>query len=274
MLSDAELDACAELLEELATYAAGRIVAERPRADQISTKTTLADWVTETDLAVERHVRAAVLERFPGHRVVGEEYGESGAERAAATWYVDPVDGTTNFVHALPWSSFSLAVVDDAGPAAGVVVDPYRGEVLSAVRGRGARRDGAPAVCSDAASLTGGIVLTEMSAQSLWPGMTALMAALADADCVTRIMGSNALSLASVGAARAVATAIGSFGPIDCCAGMLIARESGARVFAGTTEVSDNLSRALAGNEPLLCVAPGVAEELHGLWANGARDGD
>ncbi|MGZ4387889.1 MAG: inositol monophosphatase family protein [Gaiellaceae bacterium] len=269
MLSGAELDACAELLDELAAFAADRIVAERPRADQISTKSSLADWVTETDLAVERHTRAAVLERFPGHRVVGEEYGESGGEDAAATWYVDPVDGTTNFVHGLPWSSFSLAVVDEAGPAAGVVVDPYRREVLSAVRGRGARLDGEPVRCSDATSLTGGIVLTEMLAQSLWPGMRELMASLADDGCVTRIMGSNALSLASVGAGRVLATAIGAFGPIDCLAGILIAREAGAQVFSAR----DTLPRVPAAGEPVLCAAPGVAEQLRRLWTEGSRNG-
>lgn len=269
MLSGPELDACTELLDELAAYAVDRIVAERPRADQISTKTSLADWVTETDLAVERHTRAAVLERFPAHRVVGEEYGESGGQDAAATWYVDPVDGTTNFVHGLPWSSFSLAVVDEAGPAAGVVVDPYRREVLSAVRGRGARLDGEPVRCSDASSLTGGIVLTEMLAQSLWPGMGELMASLADDGCVTRIMGSNALSLASVGAGRVLATAIGAFGPIDCLAGILIAHEAGARVFSAR----DTLPLSPAVGEPVLCAAPGVAEQLRRLWTEGSRNG-
>jgi myo-inositol-1(or 4)-monophosphatase len=269
VLSDADLDACAELLDELAAFAAMRITAERPRADQISTKSSLADWVTETDLAVERHTRAAVLDRFPGHRVVGEELGGSGAENPAATWYVDPVDGTTNFVHALPWSSFSLAVVDEAGPAAGVVVDPYRREVLSAVRGRGARLDGEPVRCSDATTLTGGIVLTELLAQSLWPGMQELMASLAAEGCVTRIMGSNALSLASVGAGRALATAIGAFGPIDCFAGMLIAHEAGARVFSARN--GSSLSPAVG--EGVLCAAPGVAVQIRLLWTEGSPNG-
>jgi myo-inositol-1(or 4)-monophosphatase len=136
VLSDRDLDACAELVDEVAAFAVERIVAERPRLDQISTKSGPADWVTETDVAVERQVREAILARFPGHRVVGEELGETGADRPAATWYVDPIDGTTNFVHGLPWSSFSMAVVDEAGPAAAVVADPYRREVLSAIRGR------------------------------------------------------------------------------------------------------------------------------------------
>jgi myo-inositol-1(or 4)-monophosphatase len=266
VLTDAELDASAALVHELASFAIERIVVERPRADQIATKTSDADWVTETDLAVERHVRDAVHERFPGHRIVGEEYGTSGGDQPEATWYVDPVDGTTNFVHGLPWSSFSVAVVDDRGPAVGAVADPYRREVLSAVRGRGAYRGDERIHCSDADTLVGGIFLTELTMQSLWTGQAALMASLAEAGCVTRIMGSNALSLASVGAGRTLATLIGQFGPIDCIAGSLIARESGATV------------RSLSGvdgpveGEGLLCAAPGVVDALMRLW-EAARNG-
>jgi myo-inositol-1(or 4)-monophosphatase len=91
-----------------------------------------------------------------------------------------------------------------------------------------------------------------MTMQSLWPGQASLMGALAERGCVTRIMGSNALSLANVGAGRASAALISRFGPIDCHAGTLIARESGATVvFAG---------------EGVLCAAPGVADELLRLW--------
>jgi myo-inositol-1(or 4)-monophosphatase len=259
VLTAAELDDCAALVDELAAFAIARIVADRPVADQIATKTSAADWVTETDLDVERHVREAVHVRFPKHRFVGEEYGTTGGDDPPATWYVDPVDGTTNFVHGLPWSSFSVAVLDDAGPAVGAVADPYRGEVLSAVRGRGARRNGAPTECSDTTTLVGGILLTELTMHSLWPGLSELMGALAERGCVTRIMGSNALSLASVGAGRSLGTLIGRFGPVDCHAGTLIAREAGADVrFVG---------------EGVLCAAPGVADELVQLWegaANGA----
>jgi fructose-1,6-bisphosphatase/inositol monophosphatase family enzyme len=265
MLSPEALDACAALVDELAAYAIDRIVAERPRADQIATKTTAADWVTETDLAVERHVRETVHERFPAHGIVGEEYGRSDAGRPEATWYVDPVDGTTNFVHGLPWSSFSIAVVDDAGTAVGAVADPYRREVLSAVRGRGARLGGGPVRCSDADSLVGGILLTELTMQSLWPGTAELMTAAAAEGCVTRIMGSNALSLASVGAGRALATVIGQFNQVDCLAGALIARESGARVRSRS-----GVDRPVLG-EGVLCAAPGIADELVRLWE--AADG-
>jgi myo-inositol-1(or 4)-monophosphatase len=257
VLTAEELDARAELVGELARWAIDRIPT-RPGRSEISTKTSDADWVTETDLAVERHVRDAVRERFPDDRIVGEEYGATDANGARATWYVDPVDGTTNYVHGLPLSSFSCAVVDEEGAAIGAVADPYRGELLSAVRGQGARRNGEETRCADAGTLTGGIFLTELTMQSLWNGMTALMGSLAQAGCVTRILGSNALSLASVGAGRALATLIGEFGPVDCHAGTLIAQESGAAVrFEGAS---------------VLCAAPGIVDELVALVRE-ARNG-
>lgn len=256
MLSEHELDACAALMDELALGAMERIVAERPRAEQVGTKTSAADWVTETDLAVERFVRDAIGERFPSHRIVGEEYGTSGDDDAPATWLIDPVDGTTNYVHALPWSSFSLCVADEAGPAVGLVADPYRREVISAVRGRGARVNGEPSRCSDATTLTGGIVLTELSMQSVWNGMGDLIAALSSVGCVTRLMGSNALSVASVGAGRVAATVIGGFNAGDCLGGSLIAREAGAVL----------LPDPPVEGETAILAAPGVVEELSRIW--------
>ena len=256
MLSEAELDGCAGLMNRLAVRAMERIVLQRPRPDQIDTKSWAADWVTETDLAVERMVRAAIEERFPDHRIVGEEFGTTGAEDAPATWLIDPVDGTTNYVHALPLSTFSICVTDEEGAAVGLVADPYRGEVLSAVRGRGALRNGQPTRCSEASTLMGGIVLTEFAAQSLWDGMVGMMEGLSEAGCVTRILGSNALSVSSVATGRTLATVIGHFGAGDCLAGALIAREAGARIL-GSDPPRDG--------ERFMCAAPGVADELLGV---------
>lgn len=258
MLTGAELESRIAVVEELARWAVERIVSVRPKADEISTKSSAADWVTETDLAVERHVRYVLRERFPDDRIVGEEYGATDADDPPATWFVDPVDGTTNFVHGLPLSSFSIAVRDENGTAAGAVADPYRGEILSAVRGGGARSNGTPIRCADTETLVGGIFLTELSMQSLWPGQAALMEELAAAGCVTRILGSNALSLASVGAGRALATIV-DFNLVDGQAGTLVASEAGASVrFEGTG---------------VLCAAPGVADEVARLWKE-ARNGN
>jgi myo-inositol-1(or 4)-monophosphatase len=243
-------------MNEVASRAMERIVTERPRADQVSTKSWAADWVTETDLPVERLVREAIAERFPDHRIEGEEFGVSGSDDAPASWLIDPVDGTTNYVYGLPMSTFSLSVSDEAGAAVALVADPYRREVLSAVRGRGALRDGEPTRVSDAETLMGGIVLTEYQAQSIWHGMAEAMQSLAGAGCVTRIMGSNAFSISSVGAGRCVATAIGGFNPEDCLGAALIATEAGAMLPWGVP----------AKGEPFLAAAPGIVDELLGLW--------
>lgn len=254
MLNDAELDACAELMHEVAARAMERIATERPR--EVSTKSWAADLVTETDLAVERLVREAIAERFPGHRIEGEEFGVTGDDDAPARWLIDPVDGTTNYVHGLPLSTFSLCVSDEQGAVAGLVADPYRRDVLSAVRGRGALHNGEPAHVSGAQTLMGAIVLTEYQAQSIWHGMADAMQALADAGCVTRIMGSNAFSISSVAAGRCVATAIGGFNPEDCLGASLIATEAGAVLPWGVP----------AKGEPFIAAAPGVVDELLALW--------
>jgi myo-inositol-1(or 4)-monophosphatase/deoxyribonuclease-2 len=88
------------------------------------------------------------------------------------------------------------------------------------------------------------------------------MAALADRGCVTRIMGSNAFSVASVAAGRAAATVIGSFGPGDCLAGALIAAEAGAVLPWGMP----------AEGDPFLCAAPGVVDELLRIWPASPTD--
>jgi myo-inositol-1(or 4)-monophosphatase len=81
-------------------------------------------------------------------------------------------------------------------------------------------------------------------------------------------MGSNALSLASVGAGRVLATAIGAFGPHDCFGGTLIAREAGARVVfrSGREDASPG--------DGVLCAAPGVADELQSIWEEAGPHGD
>jgi myo-inositol-1(or 4)-monophosphatase len=258
VLTDLELDACAALMDDIAVRAMERIIAQRPRADQITTKTWAADWVTETDLAVERLVRKAITEQFPGHRIEGEEFGVTGGADAPASWLIDPVDGTTNYVHGLPPSTFSVCVSDEKGAAAALVADPYRGEVLSAVRGRGAAVNGAPTHVSGANTLMGAIVLTEYQAQSIWHGMASVMQALAEAGCVTRIMGSNAFSISAVAAGRCVATAIGGFNPEDCLGPSLIAAEAGAVLPWGVP----------AKGERFLCASPGVVDELLRLWSD------
>jgi fructose-1,6-bisphosphatase/inositol monophosphatase family enzyme len=260
MLTDSELSAAAVLAEELAHEAVARICEGRPA--QISTKANAADLMTDIDVAVERHVKDIVLQRYPGHRVVGEELGASGAAPGAGTptWYLDPVDGTTNLAHGIPWCSFSLALTDERGPVVAVVADPWRGEVFAAVRGRGATLNGRTIRCADATSLAGTVVMTEWSGHQPWPGMFDMLSGLSERLCTVRLMGSSALALVTTASGRAAAAVIGSYHDVDDMAGVLVAREAGAvvRGRGGSDQ---------PGPDGVLVAAPGVADELSCLWS-------
>jgi histidinol-phosphatase len=98
--------------------------------------------VTEADVAIEKALRAAVHERFPGDGVLGEEGGSEGNE--SRRWIVDPIDGTKNFADGVQlWATLIALAVDDV-PVVGVVSMPAIGERYEAARGAGARLNGEP----------------------------------------------------------------------------------------------------------------------------------
>jgi len=227
----------------------------------IETKANAADVVTDVDTATERAVRALIAERLPGHVVVGEEYGGTAVD--GPTWYCDPVDGTSNLAAGLPWTSFSLALTLHGKPVLGVVADPWRHEVLEAVVGAGARRNGEPLPRAAGGSLTGGVVLTEWARHVPWPGMLTFLTGLADRLCTSRIMGSSTLTLAHVGAGRAVGAVIGTFQPEDHLAAAIIAAEAGYVVWDETG--SQQLFPTTGG---IMIARPEVADELFALWRN------
>lgn len=231
---------------------------------EIRTKQHAADVVTDVDTATERAVREHLSRAYPDHRVVGEEYG--GTADDGPTWYCDPVDGTTNLASGLPWTSFSLALALGREPLVGVVADPWRSEVLHAVRGGGAHRravDGAddtPLRVAERDRLAGGVVMSEWASHVPWPGMTELLAALGERHCTMRVMGSGTLSVAAVAAGRAAGAVIGEFHPEDHLAAMLLCRESGAAL-----RDSAGSDAPWAAPGPFVVAAPGVAALLTDL---------
>src|ERR1700680_304549 len=100
-----------------------------------------ADLVTAADRASEVLIRERICEQWPSHDVLGEEQGlnDQGSEYR---WYVDPLDGTTNFAHGYPVFCVSLALEHKGRRVAGVVYDPTRDELFSAGAGRGAQLNG------------------------------------------------------------------------------------------------------------------------------------
>lgn len=103
------------------------------------------DLVSDTDFASERAIRAALTRAAPHIAFFGEE---EGGERADLGWFVDPLDGTANFVHSFPVVGVSVALVHDGEPVLGVVHAPMLGDMYSARRGGGAFRNGAPIAVS------------------------------------------------------------------------------------------------------------------------------
>lgn len=259
-LTDVELDHALDVALRLAQGAAVTMRETFPNAGQITEKANSADLVTVVDLAVEEWVRAELARVFPRHQVRGEEFSNSPHSDRELVWYVDPVDGTMNYVHRLPWSCFSLALADRSGPLVGVVADPWRNEVFSAVRGRGARLSGAEIHCSGATKLSAGVLLTELAGVHPWPGMFEMLGSLAVGGCGSRVLGSSALSLAYVGAGRCVGTVLGDYHSWDVMAGVLIARESGALILSRSGQ-EEALPRG-----GLLAVAPGVAQATWQAW--------
>jgi myo-inositol-1(or 4)-monophosphatase len=129
--------------------AAELLVRYERAAEGLATKTSATDPVSDADRAAEAAIRALLAQRRPGDAILGEEGGETPGDGTRAPsgvrWVVDPLDGTANYLFGYPQWSVSVAAEDAAGATlAGVVLDPLRGEELSATRSGPLLRDGAP----------------------------------------------------------------------------------------------------------------------------------
>lgn len=127
-----------EICTELAVTGGKRAFAgRRAGLKDVQTKTTSTDMVTEFDKATEKYIVNEIRTRRPDDSIIGEE-GGSHSGSSNYTWCIDPIDGTTNFLYALPSWSVSIGVSDENGPLVGVVYIPALDEVFSATRGGGA----------------------------------------------------------------------------------------------------------------------------------------
>lgn len=148
------LDAAVAIAERAAA-----IALQGYRADVSVTKKGSIDLLTEYDLAAERCIREGLARDFPEHDVVGEE-GEDDPDGHKPVWYVDPIDGTTNFAHGHPFFSVSMALWADGAVQLGVVVAPALGVTWSSARGKGAMRDGVACRVSTRARLEDALCAT------------------------------------------------------------------------------------------------------------------
>ncbi|KAI1210876.1 inositol monophosphatase [Annulohypoxylon truncatum] len=138
-MADLNLQEIQDTLISVAREAGRMILSANPTDIATGTKLNSADIVTETDKAVEALVSTRLTKAYPSFSFIGEETYKPGMQvTAAPTFIVDPIDGTTNFVHGLPEACISLGLAVDRVPAVGVVYNPYQDKLYTAIRGRGA----------------------------------------------------------------------------------------------------------------------------------------
>jgi myo-inositol-1(or 4)-monophosphatase len=199
-----------------------------------------ADLVTAADRAAETLIRERISKLFPSHDVLGEEQGLND-QRGDYRWYVDPLDGTTNFAHGYPVFAVSMALEHQAlaerssgqqgRRIAGVIYDPTRDELFTAEQGRGAHLNGEPIHVSKAAQLKECLVATGFPSHKRHknPNIYFYHQITLRTHGVRRA-GSAALDLCNVACGRFDGFWEFNLNPWDTAAGVLIVEEAGGKV--------------------------------------------
>jgi len=209
------------------------MLADDRATKQVAFKRNAADLVTRADRMAEERIVHHLRTLFPNHGVLAEE-GTARSE-GAYRWIIDPLDGTTNFAHGVPWFDVSIALEHAGQSIVGVVYHPALDELFIAERGKGARlrrgRHEEPIRVSDIAHVADAIVATGLPYDIRETGRNiAQIAGLVRTAIEVRIMGAAALHMAYVAAGRLAAFWEPGLNPWDIAAGSVLVEEAGGRV--------------------------------------------
>lgn len=212
---------------------AGRMMLERLGSTHDVTRKGEVDLVTEVDVVLEEMITEQINSRFPEHSVVSEErWDGQTAPLADYVWLVDPLDGTTNYVHGYPAFCVSVALVQRGDVLVGCVFDPLHDELFYAEKGGGATLNGSRISTSDEDHLISSLLSTGFPyvRGSVAEQNVALLRKLIPTIQGVRRSGSLALDLAYVAAARLDGHWELSVKPWDTAAGGLLIKEAGGRI--------------------------------------------
>lgn len=189
------------------------------------------DFVTEVDEAAERIIIETLKEIYPDHSFLGEESGETEGD-PDALWIIDPLDGTTNFIHGIPHFCISMAFQEKGKTQHGLIYDPIRQELFTASRGEGVKLDDKRVRVSDCQKLENALVGTGFPSKQTHQTQHYLKTfeAIFPETRGIRRAGSAALDLAYVAAGRLDAFWELSLKPWDVAAGALMIQEAGGLV--------------------------------------------
>lgn len=232
-ISHADLNAFLETATLAAKHGAEQLESWRSRFT-VKEKSR-ADLVTDADVASQNAVKEILLGRFPDHAFLGEEesVGKEPHEvrptpDAPPTWVVDPLDGTSNYVHDVPAYCVSIGLVIAGEPVVGVIYDPRLNELFAAAKGRGAFLNGRPIRVSAAKTLGESLLATGFPAnyQKQLRNLAACQTLSATAQALRRT-GSTAINLAYVAAGRFDGYWAYDNYPWDLAGGAILVTEAG-----------------------------------------------
>ncbi len=214
-----------------ATRAGELIVrARREQSFEVKNKKSDVDLVTSADVAAEKIIVEAIKAEFPDHTILAEESAPqlAAADYQKPLWVIDPIDGTTNFVHGHYQVGVSIAFALSGTVELGVVHAPFLGETFTAQRGHGAFLNGAPIRVSTTSSLKRALIGTGFPyTREDIPLFVRQLTTVLEACRDIRRLGSAALDICMVAAGR-IEAFYETVNPWDIAAGCLIAREAGA----------------------------------------------
>lgn len=254
---------------------AGNIIAkgyeQAPHETEIAQK-GMNDYVTSVDKAAEAAIIEVIRKSYPDHAIVGEESGVLEGANNDVQWVIDPLDGTTNFIKRFPHFAVSIGIRVNGRTEVGVVYDPIRNELFTAVRGEGTKlNEFRLRIDNERRDLDGAVIATGFpfkASRHHNAHLNMIEALMNNGVADFRRTGSAALDLCYVAAGRVDGYFEIGLKPWDCAAGDLIAREAGALVtnFVGGTDYlrSGNI---ISGNvrvvkEMLNSIQPMLTEEL------------
>lgn len=220
-----------------------------------------SNLVTEADFASQQAIAELLKSRFPQHGLLGEE--DLGHDHAATDyrWIIDPLDGTTNYVHGFPYYAVSIGLEHQGEMIAGVIFDPVRDELFMAAKGQGATLNRRKLKCSDVAALDQALVIASLPVATSTSDLAVrrFLDVLPHAQSVQRT-GSAAMNLAYLAAGRLEAFWSTSLKPWDMAAGVLLVTEAGGHI----TQINGDPFQ-LAQPNLLASNGSGIHQELRNL---------
>ena len=244
----------------LASLDAARIGAAyiRSRAADLATldwrEKARADFVSDVDVGAESRITEHLRRRFPGADIVGEELSPAAVLTSDLAFVVDPLDGTTNFLHGVPWYAVTIAALLDGEVIAGATINVATGELFTATLGGGARRAGEAIRVSEITEPGRALIGTGLP----WSGdedIARYMVALPNVMRATagiRRSGAAALDLADVACGRYDAFWELRLNPWDMAAGSLLVREAGGVVTTASGEPCPVAETSLVCGNPAM----------------------